>query len=378
MPDHLHIGDFLLPVNFSTINDDESYNDFQIGRGIKVYHEYFPDVEEAEVVLVGVGEERGGGGGKAYSEAPDRIRRQLYGLYHWQGELPVADIGNIRQGATLEDTYAALKTVVSALISAGKTAVILGGTHDLSFAQYQAYASQEKIIEATVIDALIDLQQESAIKSQTFLMEMFTSQPNFLRHYNHIGFQSYFTHPRMLETLDKLRFDCYRLGKVRENLDEIEPVLRNSDMLSFDISAIKPSDAPAHSVSPNGFTGDEACALVRYAGMGSHLSSFGIYEYHPEQDHADLTAKQIAQMIWYFLDGKAMHKREALLNDKEAFLEFHVAFTDVETTFLKSKKTARWWMQLPNGQFIPCAYADYLLASNNEIPERWLRAQERL
>ncbi|HEY6083193.1 MAG TPA: arginase family protein, partial [Chitinophagaceae bacterium] len=205
----------------------------------------------------------------------------------------------------------------------------------------------------------------------------FTSQPNFLRHYNHIGFQSYFTHPRMLETLDKLRFDCYRLGKVRENLDEIEPVLRNSDMLSFDISAIKPSDAPAHAVSPNGFTGDEACALVRYAGMGSHLSSFGIYEYHPEQDRADLTAKQIAQMIWYFLDGKAMHKREALLNDKEAFLEFHVAFTDVETTFLKSKKTARWWMQLPNGQFIPCAYADYLLASNNEIPERWLRAQER-
>ena len=33
--------------------------------------------------------------------------------------------------------------------------------------------------------------------------------------------------------------------------------------------------------------------------------------------------------------------------------------------------------QLPDKQFIACSYKDYLLASSNEIPERWLRAQER-
>ena len=45
--------------------------------------------------------------------------------------------------------------------------------------------------------------------------------------------------------------------------------------------------------------------------------------------------------------------------------------------FLQSKKTGRWWMQLPNKKFIACSYKDYVQASQNEIPERWLRAQER-
>ncbi|MEY4098666.1 MAG: hypothetical protein RL170_1510, partial [Bacteroidota bacterium] len=37
----------------------------------------------------------------------------------------------------------------------------------------------------------------------------------------------------------------------------------------------------------------------------------------------------------------------------------------------------RWWMQTHNNQWAPCSYKDYLVASNNEIPERWLRALER-
>ena len=76
-----------------------------------------------------------------------------------------------------------------------------------------------------------------AITSHSFLMDMLTAQPNFIGHYNHIGFQSYYVHPRMLETLDKLRFDFFRLGKVREHMEDMEPVLRTSDLFSFDISA---------------------------------------------------------------------------------------------------------------------------------------------
>ena len=38
----------------------------------------------------------------------------------------------------------------------------------------------------------------------------------------------------------------------------------------------------------------------------------------------------------------------------------------------------RWWIQLPNGQFVPCSYNDYIQACNDEIPERWLHEQERL
>ena len=65
------------------------------------------------------------------------------------------------------------------------------------------------------------------------------------------------------------------------------------------------------------------------------------------------------------------------LAKNESFLHFKMAFGDFDTEFLRSKITGRWWMQLPDGKFIPCSYRDYMLASQNELPERYLRAVER-
>ena len=310
-------------------------------------------------------------------DGPDRIRRQFYQLYHWHSDLHLIDIGNIKAGASLTDTYAALRSVVSELLGLGKTIIILGGSHDLTLAQYQSYASRKKLIEVTCVDALIDINIDSTLRSENFLMELLTDEPNFIHHYNHIGFQSYYVHPKMLETMDKLRFDCFRVGKVKEFIDEMEPVLRNSNMLSFDICAVAHAFAPANFLSPNGLTGEEACSIMRYAGLSPNISSIGIYGYIPENDEHEITAKQIAQMLWYTVDGRNKGQREASLSDKEYFVEYHTAFAEVQTIFLQSKKTNRWWMQLPDQKFIACSYQDYLLASSNEVPERWLRAQER-
>ena len=227
------------------------------------------------------------------------------------------------------------------------------------------------------VDALIDLHPDAVLPNENFLMEMLTGMPNYLKHYNHIGFQSYYVHPIVLETLDKLRFDCYRVGNVKEALDEMEPVIRNSHLFSFDMSALGNAYSPASTISPNGLTGEEACALFRYAGMSPTISTVGIYGYNPHHDQQELSAKQIAQQLWYLLDGRSRGKREASLTDKDSFNEYYMAFAEVETVFLQSKKTGRWWMQLPDKKFIACSYKDYLLASSNEIPERWLRAQER-
>ncbi|MBN8688244.1 MAG: formimidoylglutamase [Chitinophagales bacterium] len=377
MSDHLNISDFLSPVNLHEISNDEGYKDGQLGKSIDVYAEEFPYLDEAQLVIVGCGEQRGSGRLPGTSNAPDLIRKQFYSLYYWHQDIRIADVGNIKTGAQFTDTYAALKTVVEELITDGKTVVILGGSHDLTLAQYFAYASAKRTIEASAVDALIDLNMDSPFRHENFLMEMLTGEPNFLRHYNHIGFQSYFVHPRMLETLDKLRFDCYRVGSVKESIDEMEPVIRNSNLFSFDISAIASAYAPASMVSPNGLNGEEACVLLRYAGMSPNVNTIGIYGYNEQHDKDELTAKQISHMLWYLLDGRSRGRKEATLDEKDSFNEYYMAFAEVETIFLQSKKTGRWWMQLPDKKFIACSYKDYLLASSNEIPERWLRAQER-
>lgn len=377
MSDLFKIDDFLDPVNVPLLSQDEVYKEGQIGKTISVYAEALPDIAAADIVLLGCNEARGSGITRKNEHAPDAVRRQFYKLFHWHSEIGLADIGNIKQGATLADTYAALKTVVGELINYGKTVIILGGSHDLTLSQYLAYAENRTIIEAICVDARMDLSMEMQQPSEKFLMQMLTAEPNYIRHYNHIGFQSYYVHPRILETMDKLRFDCYRLGVVKENIEEMEPVIRNCHLFSFDISSIAHAFAPASSENPNGFDGEQACVLMRYAGLSANVNTIGIYGYASEKDTDDLTAKQISQMLWYVLDGRSRGKLEADLTDKDSFVEFHTAFTEVQTIFIQSKKTGRWWMQLPDKKFVACSYKDYLLASSNEIPERWLRTQER-
>jgi formiminoglutamase len=377
MSPNLHISDFLDAVNLAELSQDQGYRDGQIGKLIDLYDESFPDVHAADIVIVGCEEERGIGRDRRETGGPDAIREQFYQLYYWHPDVKLADVGNIRAGATLTDTYAALKTVLREITAIGKTAVVLGGSHDLTLAQYYTYADKKHIVEATGVDALIDLDIHSLNRSDNFLMEMLTGEPNYIHHYNHIGFQSYYVHPHMLETMDKLRFDCFRLGSVKDNIEEMEPVIRNSHLFTFDISAIANSFAPANELSPNGFNGEEACILLRYAGLSHNVNTVGIYGYKPARDQGQLTARQISHMLWYLIDGKSRGRREAALSERDFFVEYHTAFAEVETVFLQSKKTQRWWMQLPDNKYIACSYKDYLLASSNEIPERWLRAQER-
>lgn len=373
----LDLIEFLEPVPVHELNDDEGYTDGQLAKHIEIFTEELPDVEQADIILLGVTEFRGNGYFESENDAANMIRKHLYRLHYWHTDVVIADLGNVKKGASINDSYAAIKTILAELFRMNKTVLILGGSHDITLAQYHAYIELNQQVEATCVDAMIDLRGESPIRSENFLMEMLTGEPNMVKHYNHIAFQSYFVHPRMLETMDKLRFDCYRVGTVTQNIEEIEPVFRNSHMLSFDISAIKHSDAPANKNCPNGLTGVEACMLTRYAGFSSKMNSIGIYGYKPYDDVEEMTAKQISQMVWYFIDGKNRCKQEAAITDREMFNEYHTVFAEVETVFLQSKKTNRWWMQMPDKYFIACSYNDYLAASNNQIPERWLRVQER-
>lgn len=370
------IADFLEPINLSEISNDTGYKEGQIGRVMKAYEEEFPDLDDADIILVGCGEQRGGALLHP-STAADVVRHEFYNLYYWHQDIKLADIGNIKIGKAYTDTYAALKIVLHELMLEGKMVVILGGSHDLMLSQYYAFADEKRLIDAVGVDAVIDINLDSPFRSDNFLMELLTADPNYMRHYNHIGFQSYFVHPRMLETMDKLRFDCFRVGNVKEHIDEMEPVIRNCQIFSFDITALAHAFAPANALTPNGLNGEEACTLMQYAGMSPNMQSIGVYGYRPEKDIENLTAKQISHMLWYVMDGKSRGNREVAIDERESFNEFHTAFAEVETTFLQSKKTGRWWMQLPDKQFIACSYKDYLLASSNEIPERWLRAQER-
>ena len=372
------IIDFLEPVHLFELSQDEGFKTSQIGYYIDSYEDNFPDLTEAHLIIVGIGEFRGKGFPNRNTPSADSFRAELYQLFQWHQNIKIADIGNIKIGKTLGDSYAALKVVLSELLLLPNAKVlIIGGSHDLTSAQCDAYAKLDRTFDLCCIDAKMDMDTDSQAPSDRFLLDLFTKEPNFLNHYNHLAFQSYFVHPQMLEVIDRLRFDCVRVGRVKEKIDEVEPVIRNCDIVSLDISSIESGHAPANLVTPNGLNGEEACRLMQFAGMSDKVTSIGLFDYQQHLDRNAQTAKQLSHLAWYLIDGIHQGLQEAPIDTRQNYNEFHLAFAEMETTFLQSKKTGRWWMQLPNGQFLPCSYMDYILATQNEIPERWIRAIER-
>jgi formiminoglutamase len=368
---------YLESNHFATTNTT-AYNKHQLGANIatNISHASFA---EAQVVLVGCACQQGNAqAGVLSADAANAVRKQLYAMYNWHTSIAMADAGNVVVGNTLKDSHAALDFVLATLHKLGKIVVVIGGSHNLTLSQYNAFAINQEVVDASVVDMLMDLDESETIAVDNFLYSMLTETPNYIRHFNLMGFQSYFTNPTMLETLDKLHFDCHRLGKVREDIHEMEPIFRQSDFCSFDINAVKHSDAPCNkSTSPNGLHGDEVCSLTRFAGMSDKCCSLGIYGYLPENDTHDLTAILIAQMIWYFVDGIYFKQHESNFEDKTQFNEFHVNMTGHDVSFIQSKRSNRWWMRMPNKNYIACTRNDYLCAANNDIPDRWMREMER-
>jgi formiminoglutamase len=371
------IKQYTAALHFSAISNDTEYLPKKLGAQLQTT-DIAAQYDNAQIVLLGCGEFRGQHAKINYSNGPDVVRKHLYELFYWHTGVRLADIGNIIEGQTLADTRAALLTVLEMLHKDGKTVIILGGSHDLTNTQYHTFVRNNEIIDATVLDMIIDLKDETIVRHDNFLYEMLTSTPSFVRNFSLMGFQSFATNPEIVETLDNLHFDCMRLGKLRENINNIEPILRHSDMISIDLNVVKNADAPCNTTgSPNGLHGDEICKITQFAGLSDKCCSLGIYGYNPELDTHELSAKLISQMIWYFLDGVYSKFQEAPLSDRNEYMEYNVMMNNEYTLFLKSKRTNRWWMQLLDKSFYPCSYADFKMASEGHIPDVWMKEANR-
>ncbi len=378
--------------DFSSI--DEEVSRLRISNITQVYtnESNFPELENVKLAIIGINEERGSLENRGCADAPDEVRNYFYKLFaHWN-HLEIADLGNIRNGNSIDDTYYAVREVVSELLNQNIVPIIIGGSQDLTYANYLAYENIGRVINIASVDPMYDLgHDEHELNARSWLSRIILHQPNFLFNFTNIGYQTYFVDQDSLVLMKNLYFDVNRLGNVRADLEESEPMIRNADIVSIDISAIRAADAPAGKYAgPNGFTGEEACRICRYAGMSDKLSSIGFYELNPLLDIEGRTAQLVAQMMWYFIDGFVNRKGDFPETDRDNYIRYIVHIEDSydDLIFLKSKKSDRWWIDMSaygklskkyiKHQFVPCSYLDYQQALKNEIPDRWWKVQQKL
>lgn len=377
------------PVDESVYSDIRSTSSFF--RSIHVFTEKMPEYKGFHIAIFGVAEERGTTKNIGTSKGPDEIRKKLYQLKKGSGEYRIVDLGNLNPGLDLDETYVRISEVCRMLLEENVLPVIIGGSHDLDYGQYAGYESLEKLVSFLNVDACLDLEDRTENPpSQSHIHKILLHEPNYLFSYTHLAYQSYLIDQGAVSVLEKLYFEAFRIGQIRSNIQEIEPTIRNADALSFDVTAIRSSDAPGNAnAQPFGLTGEEACQICWYAGLNEKLSSAGFYEYNPDHDDQNRkTASVVATMIWYFIEGYYHRKSHQNFRGND-FLKYSVSMpVEPEViTFYKSKISEKWWMEVPyrlgsemfsRNSIVPCSYNDYQIAIKGEVPERYISTLAKL
>jgi formiminoglutamase len=383
-----------LTILFSPV-DESVYRDItsptSLFKSLRIFSEKMPDFRDAHIALIGLTEERGTLTNGGVASGADEIRKKLYNLKRGTATYRIVDLGNLNSGIDLNETYVRISEVCRMLLEKNVLPVLIGGTHDLDYGQYASYETLEKLVSFLNVDAMLDLEDKTESgASRQHIHKVLLHEPNFLFSYTHLAYQSYLIDPFSVSILEKLYFEAFRIGQLRTNLQEIEPVIRNADLVSFDVTAIRSSDAPGNAnAQPFGLTGEEACQICWYAGLNEKLSSIGFYEYNPTYDDVHKkTASVVATMIWYFIEGYYARKNESNFKSND-FMKYTVSMpVDPETIqFYKSKFSEKWWMEVPypdgreryaRNSIVPCSYSDYQIAIKGEVPERYISTLAKL
>jgi arginase family enzyme len=374
----MNLADYLIPANCSA-GKHGSFGDTII------MYKGEPDFEipaSTKIAIIGIPEDRfSDGAGEIKS--PGVIRRQLYALSAGvQGT--VVDLGNLRTGKTLIDTYYGLRDVISELYQQNAVILLIGGTIDLFYGNYLSVEGEKTTLTTVSPQLRLPVRSTETHPLNALAFEL-TGLP---AHICNIGYQSYYVSQQDLDYFNDKHFEAYRLGEVREgNIRGSEPVIRDSDLLAISMDAVKYSDAPAASnSSPNGFTGEEICQVAFFAGLSHRCRSLGIFDMIPQNDLQDITARLAAQIAWYFIEGVKKRNHDNPKDNVQNFKKYLIYFDQLHHNlcFYKNIQTERWWMEVPSvsddrdNMIISCTQEDYVKAAEQEIPDRWWKTYQRI
>ena len=380
---------FLSPVQDRLVDQIELFHGQAIGKKLVIHtSKSSPELKGVKIAIVGVLESRNSVDYIGEEFQIIEVRKAFYKLFPGNWLHPMADLGDIQRGNTVEDTYFALSQVVSSLVNANIVPVIIGGSQDLTYANYRAYDKISSMVNIVNIDKSFDLGDSSKpINNGSYLGKIILEKPYNLFNYTAIGFQTYFNSQEEIDLMEKLYFESYRLGDISQSIGLVEPLLRDADIVTLDLNSVKSSEVSFNQkYSPNGFNGREICAISRYSGISNKVSSFGIFEYNPSNDD-QATAMLVAQIIWYFIEGFNCRVNDDDFSNQSNYQKFTVLVEDEELVFYKSKKTGRWWIEIPFVEYsntksqqhplLACMYEDYETATKGTIPERWFKAYKK-
>ncbi len=335
------------------------------------------DIKTYDVAIIGISDATNSPDNLTCALSPNVIRARFSSLRSIGRHVKIIDLGNVK-GKSVRDKYFVVKEVVAELIKENVIVLFIGGSQDYFIPIVEGVKYPEKVV--SIIDYKLDLgSDQDSYTSESFLTKL---DGNFL--INLLGVQGYYLGETQSQFLEKEGWYVSRLRDIRgDNISFIEPSLRDTHCLCFDIGAINsPNIKHYNGLNVNGFSALDACQIMWYAGQSDVMKSCYLSEFS-----AGINAVEgevlMAQMVWHFIEGVSLRnycRPEGNSNNCKIFI-VHLQDYGLDLRFYKSKGSNKWWVALPNSKkekIIACSEAHYESAKNGEIaPYLWRYVQGR-
>lgn len=351
---------------FSTIPKLDRYPKLSLGNQILDIHDFKENPEEG-VVIFSVGHE---------VKDAKMVRDFLYCLFPQNIWPKTYDFGffQVKQFNSMKN----LQETIEELYACNMVVLVINHTdfEEVNHTIYQSCEQLKQDISLTQISPKIELEENS------FLHKICTHEPNYLFNVRLLGFQNYLNPRTNISTAESMNFQLMRLGILKEDIQQAEPFIRESQIVFMDCNAIETASFQQNSMHlPNGINGYEMCQLAWFSGMNDMIRCYALMNArgnsNSPQDH-----RLLAQNIWHFIEGMSNRKSDHP-NWHENFMVYTCQVEpEVVLSFYKSKRTDRWWYNIPNlsaGKpiFFPCSYTDYHDASHGNLPKSYFGHLER-
>jgi formiminoglutamase len=374
----MNLPDYFEPFDFSvTEKEANPLGKFALGPEIEKNTLKFvqTNLTGIDAAIIGVPVENGE---PQKNGTPDIIRKALYKLASFNNNLTIIDLGNLKSATSAKGTFLALRDAIDYLREMNIIAVILGGSQDLTTGICESFKN-ERFFWLATIDSVLDIKKGTeTFNSTNYLTRIFKNLPN-LFHFSLISYQNHLVGDKLIAQTKEIG-EHLRLGQLRDDFTHAELLLRNADVLSFDMGAIKFTDAPSTpQKNPNGLRSDEACRLARYAGLSAKLSVFGLFNmFNNIKNETFTTINLAAEIVWYFLEGLSGRTTPG----EKTVYKVAVDGLEHPVIFRREEKTNRWWFEVKSisGETleVACTHQDYQKAAGNEIPGRWLKFVQKM
>ena len=375
------INGYLCPLSEDLIEFKSNLSRGTLGSNITLYNSEKTDYSSIDIAIVGLNEYRNSDEISDESLNLENFRREFYSLFYGNWSANILDLGDVISGKSYSDTYYAVNSIHQDLINQNIVVIFIGGGQDFTFPLYQSLSKKLNKVNISSVDNKFDFGKiKKQFSSSSYMSEIIMDKKNSLNHFCNLGYQTFLNSQEEIDLLNKFNFESHRLGEITEDIKIVEPVLRETNLLTVDFKSIKSSELNfVHNYS-NGFESSQFCSVLRYAGMSNSINSVGLFELLD----SSISSALLSQSIWYFIEGFCLRIKEDPNSSNFKGYTYNVFCEGTNLKFYNSELSQKWWVEFINeietkniSLLLPCNKRDYLMACDGTFSDRLIMFLKR-